>query len=49
MLLAELAVGLLILHRPLQDILIDRDPVSGTAYYLALGLFALMPLLVRRR
>jgi hypothetical protein len=29
--------------------LADRDPVSGTAYYLALGLFALMPLLVRRR
>lgn len=26
-----------------------RDPVSGTVYYLTLGLFAVMPLLVRRK
>ena len=26
-----------------------RDPVSGTVYYLALGLFAVMPVLVAKR
>lgn len=26
-----------------------RDPVSGTAYYVALGFFALMPMVVARR
>lgn len=26
-----------------------RDPVSGAAYYVALGIFALMPLLVKRK
>ncbi|MEA5442009.1 hypothetical protein [Cyanobium gracile] len=48
MLLAELAVGLLILHRPLQDILIDRDPVSGVVYLALLLLYALLPLLLGR-
>ncbi len=31
------------------DYLEARDPVSGTVYYLMLGLFALMPLLLGRR
>jgi hypothetical protein len=26
-----------------------RDPVSGTVYYVTLGVFAVMPLLVARR
>lgn len=29
--------------------LATRDPVSGTVYYVMLGLFAIMPLLVARR
>jgi hypothetical protein len=32
----------------LSEYLAKRDPVSGTAYYLLLGLFALMPTLVAR-
>jgi hypothetical protein len=31
------------------DIMLNRDPVSGTAYYLSLILFAAMPWLVSRR
>ena len=27
----------------------NRDPVSGTVYYLTLALFALMPLLINRK
>ncbi|MCK0153999.1 hypothetical protein MWU49_09820 [Alcanivorax sp. S6407] len=34
--------------RRLEEYLWERDPVSGSAYYLALLLFAVMPLLVRR-
>jgi hypothetical protein len=33
----------------IREYLATRDPVSGTVYYLLLGLFALMPLLVARR
>jgi type IV secretory pathway TrbD component len=29
--------------------LANRDPVSGTVYYVMLGMFAIMPLLVARR
>ncbi|HEX6828641.1 MAG TPA: hypothetical protein VF104_06640 [Burkholderiales bacterium] len=32
-----------------EDYLATRDPVSGTAYYVLLGAFALMPLLVARK
>ena len=33
----------------LREYFATLDPVSGTVYYLALGLFAVMPLLVARR
>jgi hypothetical protein len=48
MVTAELAVGLVLLQRPLQDILIDRDPVSGVVYLALLLLYALLPLLLGR-
>jgi hypothetical protein len=33
----------------LREYFATRDPVSGTVYYVALGLFAVMPLIVARR
>jgi hypothetical protein len=42
LLLVEIGLGTLRGQRPAET-LIDRDPVSDTAYYLALGAFALMP------
>jgi hypothetical protein len=33
----------------IREYLATRNPVSGTVYYLLLGLFAVMPLLVARR
>jgi len=32
-----------------REYLATRDPVSGTVYYVVLGVFAIMPLLVARR
>jgi hypothetical protein len=46
---AELLLTLLLSARPLGETIAARDPVSGTAYLLMLLLFALMPLLQRRR
>ena len=48
MVAAELAVGLVLQKRPLQEILIDRDPVSGVVYLVLLLLYALLPLLLGR-
>jgi hypothetical protein len=48
MVAAELTVGLLLQQRPLQAILIDRDPVSGAVYLALLVLYALLPLLLGR-
>ncbi|WP_216908232.1 hypothetical protein [Synechococcus sp. CCY 0621] len=48
MVAAELAVGLLLQQRPLQDVLIGRDPVSGAVYLALLLLYALLPLLLGR-
>ncbi len=52
LLLAEVLLGAL-LNRvsPLEAArnFFDRDPISGTAYYLSLGFLALMPALVRYR
>jgi hypothetical protein len=48
MVAAELTVGLLLQQRPLRDILIGRDPVSGAVYLALLLLYALLPLLLGR-
>lgn len=48
MVAAELTVGLVLQQRPLQEILIDRDPVSGVVYLALLVLYALLPLLLGR-
>ena len=44
----ELGLNALLLGRPLAEFFTKRDPVSGSVYFLALALFALMPLLMRR-
>jgi hypothetical protein len=31
------------------EVLLNKDPVSGTVYYALLGVFALMPWLLARR
>ena len=49
MLVGELAVGIGLRGMTAADIILNRDPVSGTAYYVSLLLFAAMPWLVSRR
>ncbi len=49
MLAAEFLVGLTLRGLSPIDVLVNRDPVSGTAYYLSLLLFATMPWLLARR
>jgi len=49
MLLAEFTLVLSLRGLSLRQYLATRDPISGTVYYLALVLFALMPMLVARR
>jgi len=46
---AELGLGALLFGRAASEFITSRDPLSGTAYFLALGLFAIMPLLLGRR
>lgn len=48
---AEFVVGIALRGITPRDVLFVRDPVSGTAYYLSLLLFAVMPWLIvpRRR
>jgi len=46
---AELFLNFWLTGRPVSAYISDRDPVSGTAYFCALGLFAVMPLVVGRR
>jgi hypothetical protein len=43
LLLAEAALGRALRGLTLREAFLDRDPVSGTAYYLSLVAFALMP------
>ena len=43
LLLAELILGVMFLDLTLKDAFLNRDPVSGTGYYLSLCVFALMP------
>jgi hypothetical protein len=49
MLVAEFTLALRLRGLSIGEYLSSRDPVSGTVYYLMLGVFALMPLLVDRR
>jgi hypothetical protein len=49
MLLAELSVVLRLRGLDMAGYLAGRDPVSGAAYLLMLGVFALMPVFVHRR
>ena len=49
MLLAEFGLVLWIRGLSIRQYLATRDPVSGTVYYLMLGVFAVLPLLVARR
>ncbi len=49
MLGAEFTIVLGLRGISIREYLSSRDPVSGTAYYIALALFAIMPLIVQRR
>jgi len=48
-LVAEFTLALWLRGLSMSDYLASRDPVSGTVYYVMLGVFAIMPLLVARR
>jgi hypothetical protein len=48
MLAGELAVGIGLRGMTASDVILNRDPVSGTAYYLSLLFFAVMPWMVSR-
>ena len=49
LLVAEFTLVLLLQGLSISDYLVSRDAASGTVYYLMLGVFASMPLLVERR
>lgn len=49
MLIAEFGFVLWLRGLSIKEYLATRDPVSGTVYYVMLGVFAIMPLLVARR
>ena len=49
MLTAEFTLVLWLRGMSIRAYLASRDPVAGTVYYLMLGLFVVMPLLVGRR
>ena len=49
LLVAEFTLVLWLQRLTLRDYLAIRDPVAGTAYLIALGVFAVMPLFVHRR
>ena len=49
MLIAEFGFVLWIRGLSIKDYLATRDPVAGAVYYLLLAVFAIMPLLTRRR
>jgi hypothetical protein len=46
---AEFGFVLWIRRLSIKDYLAARDPVSGTAYYAALGIFAILPLAMQRK
>ncbi len=45
---ADVKVGITLRGLSLSEVFFDRDPVSGTAYYFSLLLFAFMPWLLAR-
>jgi hypothetical protein len=49
LLAAEFTLVLWLRGLSISEYLSSRDPVSGTAYYVMVGAFAIMPLLVDRR
>jgi hypothetical protein len=49
LLVAEFTLVLWLRGLSIREYLASQDPVSGTVYYVMLGVFALMPLLVARR
>ncbi|MBH0199004.1 MAG: hypothetical protein HP497_06205 [Nitrospira sp.] len=49
MLAGELAVGIGLRGMTASSVILNRDPVAGTAYYVSLLLFAAMPWIVSRR
>lgn len=49
LLIAEFAVGVWLRGISLRQYIATRDPVAGTIYYLLLGVFAILPLLVNRK
>ncbi len=49
MLVAEFGLVLWLRGLSIREYLATRDPVSGTVYYLTLGVFAIIPLFVVRR
>jgi len=48
MLVAEFSLAFWIRGLSIREYLAGRDPVAGTVYYMMLGVFAAMPLLVAR-
>ena len=49
MLAAEFTIVLWLRGLTISEYLATRDPVAGTVYFIALGVFAVMPLFVARR
>jgi hypothetical protein len=49
LLVAEFGLVLWLRRLSIREYLATRDPVSGTVYYMMLGVFAIMPLFVVRR
>jgi hypothetical protein len=49
LLVAEFTLVLWFRGLSIREYLASRDPVSGTVYYVMLGVFSVMPLLVARR
>jgi len=49
LLVTELTLVLWLRGMSIREYVVTRDPISGTAYLIALGIFAVMPLFVARK
>jgi uncharacterized membrane protein len=49
LLASEFSLVLWLRGLTISEYLAGRDPISGTVYYVLLGIFAIMPLLVARQ